>query len=154
MIVRERVGDTLTGAIDGANTVYLTTIDYAVDHVAVFQNGLLLDPSVDNGYTLTAPRTVTLKEPALPGDTLEVEYRFAPGIPTGGGAEGGVPDPPELLVLAPKTYTEGESVPSLETDNLEPTMSGQELRPTIGSEDLRPAIVPLRGENGGGCGSD
>lgn len=149
MIVRERVGDTLTGVIDGANTLYLTTIDYDGDHVAVFQNGLLLDPSVDNGYTLTAPRTVALKEPALPGDTLEVEYRFAPGTPTGGGAEGGVPDAPEVLVLAPETYAEGEPVPRTGTENLEPSMSGQELRPGISSDELRPVIVPLADSDGG-----
>lgn len=148
MIIRERAGDTLTGAIDGANTVFQTTLDFSVDYIYVYRNGLLLNPSRDNGFTVSPPRGVVMKEPPLTGDTIEVEYKLD-GQPTGGGAEGGVPDAPTVTVLDPRIYLEGEDVPVIQAGEDVPATSSRELRPGILSDDYRPVIVPI--DEDGGC---
>ena len=96
--VKETAGDTLVGAIDGANTVFLTTFDFD-GLVNVFLNGMLKQASLDDGYTATAPRTVTMKEAPLVGDTLEIEYKA--DVKTGGGALGGCPEAVRVNELVP-----------------------------------------------------
>ncbi len=150
LLIRERSGDSLTGDINGANTSFLVSLDYDPAEVYVYRNGLLLDASKDNGFTTAPPRGVVMKEAPLAGDTLEVEYRTAPGVKTGGGAEGGCPDAPQLLVLAPRSYADGEDIPAVRLEDIAPAASSQELRPGVLSDDLKPVIVPVK-EGEGGC---
>lgn len=109
MILRERSGDTLTGVVDGVNTVFVTTFPFVFGTVFVYLNGRLKDPVLDDGFIVTFPNTVTLKQAPLAGpsgpDTVEVEYRPDSSVVTGGGAEGGCPEPPEAILLEPELST-------------------------------------------------
>jgi hypothetical protein len=111
-MLKETAGDTLTGAVDGANTVFVVSYDFQTGTpVNVYLNGRLKVASWDDGYTTTEPRTVTMKEAPLVGDTLEVEYQTS-FIKTGGGAEGGIPCPPRTDPHKPSLTVE-ELVPCL-----------------------------------------
>lgn len=111
--ISEKAGGSLGGAINGTNTVFTTSYDYDDAFVQVYLNGLCLFAGLDDGYTLSPPRTVILKEAPIgaPGDadTLEIVYRA--NTQAGGGAEvGGCPDAPILNLLRPEitTVTVGE----------------------------------------------
>lgn len=99
IIVKEAAGDTVTGAVDGVNTVFKTSFPFASGTVSVFLNGLLLNPAFDDGFTETLPQTVTMKEAPQVGDSLVIEYHS--NVKTGGGALGGVPKPPLVMDLKP-----------------------------------------------------
>ncbi len=101
MLIKETAGDTLTGAIDGTNATFVVSFDYDISLVNVFWNGILKVASLDDGYTLTTPRTVVLKEAPQVGDTIEIEYNY--NNRTGGGALGGIPEPPVVEELIPET---------------------------------------------------
>jgi hypothetical protein len=69
-----------SGTIDGVNTVFTTVAPYQAGTTAVFLNGVLLRPDLDDGWTETDPAagTLTLKEaprdtPICP-DVLQVFY--------------------------------------------------------------------------------
>lgn len=141
LLIRERSSDTLQGAIDGSNQRFLITFDANPDTIAVYRNGLLIDPLADNGYTFLPPRDVRMKIPPLVDDRLEVEYQAE--VLTGGGADGGVPDPPTIEVLEPDVYPEGENLPDLGAESLEPLTSTASDRPDIVAEDLRPELVHI-----------
>lgn len=53
-----------SGAVDGVNTVYTVSVPYQGGSTAVFINGLLMERTLDDGWTETDPGagTVTLKE--------------------------------------------------------------------------------------------
>lgn len=99
ILIKDTAGDTLGGAINGINRVFTTRADFDPDRVHVYLNGLLKVASWDDGYTVTPPRTVTLKEAPVAGDSLEIQY-MAP-IRGGGGALGGVPAAPQAVALRP-----------------------------------------------------
>jgi hypothetical protein len=141
VLIRERSSDSLTGDIDGANQRFLITFSANPDTVAVYRNGLLIDPSRDNGYTFLPPNDVRMKIAPLVGDTLEVEYQS--DVLTGGGADGGVPSPPVIEVLEPDLLAEGEETPELEADSLKPSTSTTQDRPEVVSEDLRPEFASI-----------
>jgi hypothetical protein len=54
-----------SGVIDGVNTVFNVSVPYRPGTTAVFLNGLLLEPTLLDGWTETNPATgeITLKEP-------------------------------------------------------------------------------------------
>lgn len=144
LLIRERGGDTLAGVIDGSNAVFRTTFNYIEESVAVFVNGRLKVASLDDGYTLTPPNIVVLKEPplALPdfADTLEIEYRS--DVKTGGGALGGVPSAPEAVNLQ-GSVASGELEPlAASTENLEPIVSTDVPAPTASIDELVPRLIP------------
>jgi hypothetical protein len=62
-------GETLTGAINGTNTVYITTGDYRADSTALYLNGLR-----EFHYTESGPSQITLEDPPLAGDSLRIDY--------------------------------------------------------------------------------
>jgi hypothetical protein len=119
LLVRETAGDTLGGAVDGVNTVFTTHFEYYSDGLKVFLNGMLLVASLETGYTLSPPKTVTMKiAPRIDGgstDTLEVEYLV--DVQTGGGALGGVPNAPTIDVTTP-TMLEGDELKPVMLDVL------------------------------------
>lgn len=76
------------GAVDGVNLVFTTSVPYKPGSTAVFLNGLLQEPSLDDGWAETSPATgvVTLKEaPRSIGDCLDVIQIFfidtSPSLP-------------------------------------------------------------------------
>lgn len=138
-LIRERAGDTLTGAVDGTNQRFVTTFDYVVGDLVVYLNGLRLQAAPDNGWIPQPPRDIVMKQPPYELDTLEVEYLA--DVATGGGHLGGRPDPPTLTTMEPRVEVLGENVPRIETSELEPAATVTNLRPTLLSDELRPSIT-------------
>lgn len=136
--LKETAGDTLTGAINGVNTVYTTSFDFDASSVNVFVNGRLKVRELDDGFTPQAPRTIILKEALLVDDSLEVEYKS--DVATGGGADGGCPEPPQVLEEKPSTES-AEYKPGVATDNLDPNLVADELRSEILADTLKPVII-------------
>ena len=140
ILLKETAGDTLTGAIDGTNTTFLTSFDFNAESVNVYLNGRLKVRSFDDGFWVVGAREVVMKEPPLLGDTLEVEYRS--DTRTGGGALGGVPPAAVVEVLAPEAEGQGERVPEILPESLEPsaTSSSRDQRPGVSSVGLKPQM--------------
>ena len=139
IIIKETQGDTLQGVIDGVNVTYVTTYAFSnIQHVNIFVNGRLKIRDWDDGFSVVLPDQVILNEPLLDGDSLEVEYYS--GAPTGGGADGGCPAAPELVILSPETRSDNET-PGLITDELEPGAFADNMVSTVLSDELRPVIV-------------
>ena len=140
--IREKAGDTLQGAIDGVNCTYLVSYAYALGTVNIFVNGRLKIPTWDDGFDTIAPRTVILKEPLLPGDSLEVEYHST--VKSGGGADGGVPAPPQMVALIPG-LSALEQIPDLSTEDVLPGLMslGIDL-PAANTENLKPVLLVLK----------
>lgn len=136
--LKETAGDTLTGAINGVNTVYVTSFDFDIGSVNIFVNGRLKVRELDDGFTPQAPRTVILKEALLIGDSLEVEYKS--DVATGGGADGGCPEPPQITIAKPTTNSE-EYKPGMTMDNLDPSLTADELRLSMIADRLKPVII-------------
>lgn len=68
-----------SGVIDGVNTVFNVSVPYQPGTTAVYLNGLLQEPSLDDGWTETDPLTgeITLKEaPKSIGDCPDVLQVF------------------------------------------------------------------------------
>jgi len=141
ILIRERSSDTLLGVIDGSNQRFLITFDANPDTIAVYRNGLLVDPSLDNGYSVVPPRDIRMTIAPFVDDTIEVEYQA--DVLSGGGADGGVPDPPSVEILEPDLSADGEAVPDIEAENMEPHTSTGIDRPDVVSEDLRPELVTI-----------
>lgn len=139
IIVKETQGDTLVGVIDGVNTTYEASFTFSdVNRVNIYVNGRLKIRDWDDGFSVTMPNTVELNEALLVGDSLEVEYYS--GRITGGGADGGCPCPPEIVILSPDTLAESD-IPGLLADELEPCGFTDSLVSQVLSDDLRPVIV-------------
>jgi len=137
--IKETQGDTLQGTIDGINTVYVASYDFFDDQrVSIFVNGRLKIREWEDGFTVVLPRTVILNEPLLVGDSLEVEYQS--GIATGGGADGGCPSAPEIVILTTVLETE-QDVPSAMLEELEPDTFIDSPGMDISLENLRPDII-------------
>ena len=65
-------GETPTGVIDGANTVYTSANAYAANSLAVFLNGLRQRRAGD--YSETGIQSFTFLNAPLPGDSLSIDY--------------------------------------------------------------------------------
>lgn len=142
--IRETQGDTLQGAVDGVNRSYLTSYDFYDDiHVNIYVNGRLKVRDWDDGFEVTLPKQVTLKEALLPGDSLEVEYWS--GAPTGGGADGGCPCAPETDILYPGAEID-EDVPEVLADAVEPSAFTDVPQLDLISEDMHPEIAVIEEE--------
>lgn len=92
----ETAGLSLAGAIDGVNQRFTTSLPMRLDYVDVILNGRIKAALLDDGYTLPDNRTVLMREPPLPGDTVQVSYavEVSPG-----GQAGGVPSAPCVDIL-------------------------------------------------------
>lgn len=150
--IKETAGDTLEGAIDGANTDFETSFDIA-DPVSVFLNGILLQADLETGYWVIPPRIIRMKEAPQAGpddaDTLEVEYRA--NVKAGGGALGGCPPAPVVGTFTGAELVAQDNKPSVGASGLEPTADARENTPTtFGTAALRPAMVG-NNNNEGGC---
>ena len=140
ILLKETAGDTLTGAIDGSNKIFLTSFDFTPETVNVYLNGRLKIRDWDDGFWVTGTRLVTMKEPPLLGDTLEVEYRSE--TRTGGGALGGIPSAAEMEIIRPVSESEGEDLPSVMAKPLVPINTSGEDRPAVSSRgELKPVII-------------
>jgi len=60
------------GAVDGVNRVYRAPVDYREESVAVYVNGIALEPSADNGFSLIPPGHFELAEAPNVGDHVQV----------------------------------------------------------------------------------
>jgi hypothetical protein len=89
ILITEAAGDSLTGLINGSNRVFVTSFNFVSAQVNVYMNGRLKVRDWDDGFTVTEPRTVTMKEAPEVGDSLHIEYQST--VRGGGGALGGVP---------------------------------------------------------------
>lgn len=128
-LISEIAGDSLQGAINGVNRVFVVTYDYNPDKIQVFHNGRLKVQSLDDGYDLMLPRSVRMREPPQAGDTVEIQYQA--NVLTGGGALGGVPEAPVVTQLAP----------SIDGHSNEPQVTGEDLKPVATSHDDRPGLL-------------
>lgn len=139
IIIKETQGDTLQGAIDGSNTTYTATYDFSDStNVNIFVNGRLKIRDWDDGFSVVMPNQVVLKEPLLLGDSLEVEYQL--DVVTGGGADGGCPTAPEIVILNPDTRVE-QNIPGVLADELEPNLFPDIPSMEVLLDELRPVIV-------------
>lgn len=136
--LKETQGDTLQGAIDGVNYTYVCSFDFIPETVNVYVNGRLKIRDWDDGFVVLPPRTINMKEPLLAGDSLEIEYRTQ--AQTGGGALGGVPNPPALGVLVPGTEA-WQLQPGTTADVLQATATAEQPVPSVLAQGLRPAII-------------
>ncbi len=77
--VIEESGGTLTGAVDGRNRTFQTTLPMRLDRpVRVYVNGLLKVSGLEDGYDLSDARTVVLRETPRDIDTVAVDYGADP----------------------------------------------------------------------------
>lgn len=146
-LLKETAGESLQGAIDGSNTVYEVSFDYNADTVNIYVNGRLKIRDWDDGFWVIPPRTVKLKEPLQYGDSLEVEYKS--NVLSGGGAEGGCPNPPRVVETLPG-MSAAQNLPEMGADEVQPGMTAEDA-PTsrIAALNLRPAILPNDSSDGG-----
>ena len=81
-----------SGVIDGVNTVFTVSVPYISGTTAVWLNGVLLEPSLVDGWIESNPATgeITLKEPPQATgpcpDVLQVFFQDT------------TPDPPETVI--------------------------------------------------------
>lgn len=142
--IRETQGDTLQGAIDGANRLYEASYDfYDAEHVAIYVNGRLKIRDWDDGFEVILPNQIRLNEALIDGDSLEVEYWS--GMPTGGGADGGCPNAPEIDIMRPGLQLNANQ-PSATTDEMEPSAFIAIPQLDLISEDLHPEIATIEEE--------
>jgi hypothetical protein len=136
--LKETVGETLSGAIDGVNTDYLCSFDFIPDAVNVYVNGLLKIRDWDDGFLVVGTRTVRMKEPLLTGDSLEVEYKA--DVLTGGGAPGGVPPAATITENTPMQSTSENKPATSPTENI-PANAAKDLAPSLFARSLVPRLV-------------
>jgi hypothetical protein len=139
ILLKETADDTIQGIIDGINTDYVVSFDFQATSVNVFLNGVLLERDRDNGFWEIPPRTVRFKIAPKTDDSVQIEYKA--DILTGGGAEGGCPNPPSVEIIEPDLQSEN-AVPLLSSDLIEPiiTVDGEEA-PTTFSDDIKPVLL-------------
>lgn len=140
IVIKETAGDSLQGTIDGVNKTFEATNEFLdSDSVDIYVNGRLKVRSWDDGFSVVLPKTVILNEAPLVGDSLTIEYKH-PAM-TGGGADGGCPSAPEIVIIKPETQAM-EYSPGVLSENIEPGMSSNgELSSSVFTESLRPVIL-------------
>ena len=147
--LKETAGETLQGVIDGSNMVYMVSFDFNADSVNIYVNGRLKIRDWDDGFWVIPPRTVKLKEPLEYGDSLEVEYKA--NIQTGGGAEGGRPNPPSLGIVEPGMQAT-QNLPAMRADEVKPGMDASGVQPgQVVPATLRPVIIRPDSAGDGSC---
>lgn len=114
MRIIDHSGDTLTGAIDGRNVTYRTSLSFDPDSVEVFANGLNKHPLLTDGFRTVDDQTVILAEPRDNGDTLAIAYSLA-GTASVGGQAGGVPPIAAVCQDAPPQAAV-DTVPGIPTE--------------------------------------
>jgi len=62
---------------DGATDVFVVVAPYKPGTLSVWHDGVLVGPSLDNGFLETGASSFTMKEPPLAGDVLGCEYEPA-----------------------------------------------------------------------------
>lgn len=67
--------ETLQGPVNGFNTVFTTSSDYASGTIVVSINGLAMKKDLDDGWFELGGITVQLKEAPKIGDTVGAYYR-------------------------------------------------------------------------------
>jgi len=72
--------------LDGSTLAFTVSSGYSIGYVEVFLNGIKIVSGTD--YTATDGSTVTLTEPAISGDTVEI-VTYIPGQMMHPGATGG-----------------------------------------------------------------
>ena len=107
--VVEESGDSLGGALNGTNKVFKTTLPMRLDRIVeVYINGLRRIDELDDGYDLTGPSQVTLKQAPVPLDTVAIGYYADPVLP---GIPNAQPKDLKSLVLAPQALRAQVLVP-------------------------------------------
>lgn len=68
--------ETAIGVVDGINTIFFTSLPYLPGTTAVFLNGLLLEPTLVDGWLEIAPGLgqFQMKEPPRTTDVVRVYY--------------------------------------------------------------------------------
>lgn len=96
MLVVDTWGSTLSGAIDGVNQAYYTSLDFDADSVCVYVNGRMKDlsPEYLDGAEVIGPRGIFMREALIEGDTIAVAYQLA-----GQASLGGAPDVGQAAVM-------------------------------------------------------
>jgi hypothetical protein len=65
---------TVTGAINGVNTVFTTASNFTAGKTRLYLNGLRQKLGVGDDYTETAPNQITFTNPPQVGDTIIIDY--------------------------------------------------------------------------------
>ena len=63
------------GIQDGVNQIFYTSGYYLWVSLQVFINGQLKRADLDDGYVLTPPNLITMKQAPLPTDVFQVYYQ-------------------------------------------------------------------------------
>ena len=78
----EESGDSLMGALDGRNRLFMTTLDMRMDRIIeVYVNGLRRIAELDDGYEILGTRLIRLKQAPVTEDTVAVGYSSDPTRP-------------------------------------------------------------------------
>jgi hypothetical protein len=118
MQVYETAGDSLAGAVDGSNRIFVTSLPFDADSVQVFINGLSKSPSLQDGFVLEPPNRIVINEAREAGDTVAVAYTLA-GEGSLGGQLGGVPPGMSYgAIMPPQTVSLSANAPEQPTLSL------------------------------------
>jgi hypothetical protein len=136
---------TLNGVIDGQNTTFRTSKAMMPGTIAVFLNGLNLDPGLETGWFLLSDRLIQFKEPPLVGDTVGVDYALA--APDAAEQKFHLmpftPNVPNVTTLCPSMQLAALPVASATTQSLGPSLSVRILPgPPMQVTYLVPELVP------------
>lgn len=63
-----------TGATNGVNTTFATSVAYAAGTVRLFLNGMLIRPADDDGFDEVPPTGIETREAPRSSDILTVRY--------------------------------------------------------------------------------
>ena len=66
--------ETLTPTPNGVITDFSTSGAYKTGSISIWQNGLLKDKNLDDGFTELTNTTVRMKIPPLTGDTIQAQF--------------------------------------------------------------------------------
>lgn len=141
----EYSSSTLVGIIDGKNTVFRTSNAMMPGTVAVFLNGLSLDPGLETGWYLQSDRLIKFREAPLAGDTVSVDYQLA--APDAAEQKFHlmpfVPDAPFISTLSPSMQLASLPIAIATAQSLAPSLSVNTLPgPPLQTMPLKPELVP------------
>ena len=66
-----------TGAIDGVNSTFTTSVPFNPAVINVWWNGVLIRQADDDGFTVTGASTFDMTDTPRVGDTVHVRYEEA-----------------------------------------------------------------------------
>lgn len=67
-------GEVLTGAVNGTNKTFTTSVNFKAGTLTLYLNGLQQRVGVGNDYTVGGLNTVVMEIAPLPGDVLVADY--------------------------------------------------------------------------------